>query len=147
MKQTSYFGNLSSNSFRIGAVTQSVLDVIPNKTPIQVYQALYFDEDGNEVFSDLDDLIRNKWQLWLWLNEGHQCMYVEFIIPGGCTWIWNHNQLTLVCNHKGTRMFWVKQILIGLGLSVPQALMKMTLHPNKHCLLLNEDLFKLHLSN
>jgi len=69
MKQTSYFGNLSSNSFRIEAVTHSVLDVITNKTPIQVYQALYFDEDGSEVFSDLDDLIKNKWQLWLWLMK------------------------------------------------------------------------------
>lgn len=146
MKQTAYFGNLSQHSFRIGAVSHSILDLIPNKTPIKVYQALYFDEDGNEVFSDLDDLIRNKWQLWLWLHEGHQCMYIEFCIPGDCTWVWNHNQLTVICHHKGTRMFWIKQILNELGLSIPHALMKMNIYTNQHCLLLNEELFKLQLS-
>jgi hypothetical protein len=116
MNTIPFFGKLSMNGFQISSVEITILNCIPNNTPVQLHQGIFLDEEDNQIITDGEELINNKWQLWLWLHETENLLYCEFSIPGGCTWRLFKNQLTLKCNHKPTLHFWVNEIFKRLGI-------------------------------
>ena len=65
MTHLPFFAKLSHQGFEIGSVPLNVLDVIPNNTPVTILQGIYFDDKGNEIITDGELLIQNKWHLWL----------------------------------------------------------------------------------
>jgi len=121
MNTIPFFGKLSKNGFQISSVEISILNCIPNNTPVQLHQGIFLDEEHNQIITDGEDLINNKWQLWLWLHETENLLYCEFSIPGGCTWRLFRNQLNLKCNHTPTLHFWASEIFKRLGIPKEEA--------------------------
>lgn len=139
------FARLSNEGFQIGCVTMDILEIIPNNTPVNILQGIYFDEDGREIITDGESLIKNKWQLWLWLHEVATFYYVEFIMPGGVCWQLNHQELRLKCSHQPTLHFWIGEILDKLNIE-REELWKFRTEKGPARLLISQDLKLLQLN-
>ena len=146
MNSAPYFGKLFSQGFQIGFVPINVLNVIPNNTPVKIIQAIYYDELGNEQITDAEELIQNKWHLWLWIHEHENLSYIEFCIPGSVKWELHQNDLRIKCEHRATLMYWVSAILNDLKLPVEESVFRMLATPGESKLLLNHYLKHLQLS-
>lgn len=143
MNATSFFGKLSHNGFQISSVEIGVLNCLPNNTPVELHQGIFLDENGNQIITDGEALINNKWQLWLWLHETENLLYCEFKIPGNCTWRIFQNQLTLKCNHQGTLHFWVSEIFKLLGIAKQEAFESLHLAEGEAKILLDSEFSRL----
>jgi hypothetical protein len=137
---------MSTNGFQIGCITVDILDIIPNNTPVEILQGIYFDDQGNEIITDGEALIKNKWQLWLWLHEIATFYFVEFQIPGGITWQLNHQELRVKCQHPATLSFWIGQVLDKLNIEISELSTLRSEQGAAPRLLISRDLKQLQLS-
>ena len=145
MTHLPFFARMFDRGFQIGCVPVDVLDVIPNNTPIQLLQGIYHDERGNEIITDGELLIRNKWHLWLWIHELSTFTYVEFSIPGNVIWQLHQHELRISCHHYPTLEFWVKEIMKKLKIQ-DQDIISHLLHSKGSArLLISQDLKELQL--
>ena len=145
MTHLPFFAKLSKQGFQIGSVPLNVLDVIPNNTPVTILQGIYFDEKGNEIITDGDLLIQNKWHLWLWIHEQPSLIYLEFTIPGNLVWQLHYSELKLNCHHYPTLQFWVAEIMKKLRIDEKHSMEVLLKSKGSAKILLSQDLKELQL--
>ena len=139
--KTGYYASLSKELFSIGHLSLEVFEVLPINTPIKIHQIIIVDESGREMISDGDDLIQSKYELWHWLSDQSNVIYLEFSHPGQCTWTLQHGQLSINCNHRPTLIWWTAEILKYYHLGNFKNLQRLSESEGQKCLLLSNEIY------
>jgi hypothetical protein len=145
MTHLPFFARMFEKGFQIGCVPLTILDVIPNNTPVNILQGIYYDEKGNEIITDGELLIQNKWHLWLWIHEQPTLSYVEFNIPGNVIWQLHLGELKLSCSHHPTLRFWVSEIMKKLKIDEETSMESLLYSRGSAKILISQDLKELQL--
>ena len=138
--KTGYYASLSKELFSIGHLSLEVFEVLPINTPIKIHQIIIVDESGREMISDGDDLIQSKYELWHWLSDQSNVIYLEFSHPGQCTWTFHHGQLSIICKHRPTLIWWTAEILKYYHLGNFKNFHRLSMSEGAKCLLLSKDI-------
>jgi hypothetical protein len=138
--KTGYYACLSKQLFSIGHLGMEVFEVLPINTPIKIHQIITVEDDGREVISDGDDLIQSKLELWKWLSNQSNLIFIEFSHPGQCTWTLHQGQLSIFCHHRPTLIWWTAEILKFYHLGNFKNFHRLSTSEGQKCLLLSKDI-------
>ena len=138
--KTGYYASLSKQMFSIGHLGKEVFEVLPTNTPIKIHQIITVEEDGREVISDGEDLIQSKFELWHYLSNQTNLIFIEFSHPGQCTWTFHQGQLSIFCHHRPTLIWWTAEILKFYHLGNFKNFHRLSTSEGQKCLLLSKDI-------
>lgn len=140
MQHYPVYSSYHDNSFQIAYVSKNIIDVIPRNTPILLHQLIYVTDDGHEIITDADDLLRTIDLFLTHIQQLENVIFFEIKFPGECIMRWRKNQLTLICKHTPTLDYWMEQILKEINCNVELITIKLKSNKGKSIFVLpNSD--------